>query len=41
MSEYEKHLEQYNKIVSNKLNIYGVYELLDLWNKTKEARFKN
>lgn len=40
MSEYDKYLEYYNKVVSNKLKTYGVYELIDLWNKTKDTRFR-
>lgn len=39
--EHEKYLEQYNQIISNKLKLYGVYELIELWNKTKDNRFKN
>lgn len=38
--EYEKYLEQYNQIVSDKLKTYGVYELIELWNKTEDTRFK-
>jgi hypothetical protein len=35
-NEYHQYLEQYNKIVSNKLKIKGVYELIELWNKTQD-----
>lgn len=40
-NEYNQYLEQYNQIVSNKLKTKGVYELIELWNKTEDTRFKN
>lgn len=39
--ELKEYLEQYNKIISNKIKHFGVYELIDLWGKTKDDRFKN
>ena len=34
-------LEKYNKIVSNKFKMNGIYELIELWNTTGDKRFKN
>lgn len=39
-NEYKKYLDKYNKIISNKLKNNGVYELIELWNKTEDIRFK-
>ena len=40
-NQKQEALEKYNKIVSIKFKINGIYELIELWNNTGDKRFKD